>query len=250
LIEVAPSFDGLLQILRYFRANPRPNLFARELPLPVDTKFIDRHEGVLREWLDRVLPPGSIRSDEAHFARRFGFRYPELHVLVRFLDPELQREWASPWSELSLPLGALAAVPARDLEVIIVENKINLLTLPPRRRTIGFGALGRAASELRAVRWLATVPVTYWGDLDVEGFEILSALRAEFPHARSLLMDGVTLTRYSAGAQGTGRRVELPPPHLTAEEQIAFDRCLRENLRVEQEHIPPSAVAPAWPFTG
>jgi hypothetical protein len=180
LIEVEPALDGLLQVLRYFRATPRPKCFARELPLSVDTKFIERHECVLREWLDLVLPPDSIRSDEMHFARRFGLRYPELHIVIRFLDPDLQRELSCPWPELSLPIGALAAVPVRDAEVVIVENKVNLLTLPPRRRTIGLGALGRAVSELRSVRWLATVPITYWGDLDVEGFEILSALRAEF----------------------------------------------------------------------
>jgi Uncharacterized protein conserved in bacteria C-term(DUF2220) len=57
----------------------------------------------------------------------------------------------------------------------------------PRRRSIGLGALGRAVSEMRAVPWLATTPITYWGDLDVEGFQILSALRAAFPHTRSLL---------------------------------------------------------------
>jgi hypothetical protein len=238
LVEVAPDLDGLLQVLRYFRANPRPNRFARELPLSVDTKFIERYECVLHDWFDLVLPPDSIRSDETHFARRFGLRYPELHVFTRFLDPDLQLELNCPWPELSLPLSALASLPIRDVEVIIVENKVNLLTLPTRRRTIGFGALGRAVSELHSVRWLATTTITYWGDLDVEGFEILSALRAEFPHVVSLLMDVATITRYrSLAVPGTGRQPSLPP-HLTTTELLAFDLCRQENLRIEQERLP------------
>ena len=243
LIEVAPALDGLLQVLRYFRTNPRPNCFARELPLPVDTKFIERHEHVLRDWFDLALPPDSMRSDETHFARRFGLRYPEQHIVVRFLDADLQRELGCPWSELSLPITAVAELPVRDVAVVIVENKVNLLTLPPCTRTIGLGALGRAVSELRTVGWLATVPLTYWGDIDVEGFEILSSLRAEFPHSQSLLMDCETLARYqSLSIAGTGRRPSQPP-HLTASESLAFDRCVQGNMRLEQERIPLAGLA-------
>ena len=238
LIDVEPDLDGLFHVLRYFRANPRPGIFARELPLPIDTKFVERQEHVLRDWLDLVLPPGSIRSDETHFCRRFGLRYAEMHIFIRFLDPELQQEVKCPWSELSLPLSALAAIPVRNAEAVIVENKVNLLTLRPRPRTIGLGALGRAVSELRAVPWLATIPITYWGDLDVEGFQILSALRAEFPHTRSLLMGAEAVNRYqSIAGAGTGSNFAVPA-HLTADEMLAFDFCRQGNRRVEQEHIP------------
>ncbi len=238
LIEVEPDLDGLLHVLRYFRANPRPGCFARELPLRIDTKFVERQERVLRDWLDLVLPPGSIRSEETHFCRRFGLRYPELHVFIRFLDSELQHELKCPWPELSLPLSALAAFPVREAEAIIVENKVNLLTLRPRRRSIGLGALGWAVSELRVVPWLSTIPITYWGDLDVEGFQILSALRAEFPHVRSLLMNAAAVSRYqSLAGAGTGSSYPTPA-HLTPDEALAFDHCRQGNLRIEQEGIP------------
>jgi hypothetical protein len=238
LVDVEPDLDGLLYVLRYFCANPRPGCFARELPVPVDTKFVERRERVLRDWFDLVLPPNSIRSDETHFCRRFGLRYPELHAFIRFLDSDLQHEVNCPWPEVSLPLSVLAGFPVRDAEAIIVENKVNLLTLRPRRRSIGLGALGRAVSEMRAVPWLAKTPITYWGDLDVEGFQILSALRAAFPHTCSLLMDVSAINRYrSIAGAGSGNRFSVPP-HLTADEALAFDICLQENLRIEQERIP------------
>lgn len=110
--------------------------------------------------------------------------------------------------------------------------------MPQRSFTLGLGAIGRADSELRYIRWLATTQTTYWGDLDIEGFEILSALRAEFPHVKSLLMDEATLIRHqSLAGPGTGRQL-AQPPHLTSDERFAFERCLQENIRVEQERIP------------
>lgn len=237
LIDAEPNIDGLLEVLRYFNANPRPDCFARELPLTVDTKFIERNEGILRDWFDLVLPD-SVHSHELHFAKRYGLRYREQHVALRFLDLDLQRECGSPWNELSLPLSALAAMSPQSCKAYIVENMVNLLTLPPRVRTVGLGGLGQAVSELRQVHWLYHTPICYWGDIDVEGFMILSALRAVFPHVRSILMDHATLCRFKGIAiLGTNRRIPLPP-YLNAGEQLAFEICTRENIRVEQERIP------------
>jgi len=116
------------------------------LPLPVDTKFIERHKPMLHQWLDIVLPPQAVRSYEAQFERRFGLRYAESHIRVRFLDPALQEELQFPWSELSLPPSALGQLPVSEARVLIVENKVNLLTLPKPPRTIALGGLGTHAA--------------------------------------------------------------------------------------------------------
>ena len=237
LTDVAPDLDGLLHVLLFFREHPRPGRFARELPIPVDTKFIERNRKLLREWLDLVLPPNTIRADESHFERRYGLRYAEPHLLVRLLDPDLQRELGVPCAELSLPLHALAELAVRDAAVVIVENKVNLLTLPLLPRVIGLGALGDGVVLLRYVPWLVNTPITYWGDVDVEGFEILSSLRTLFPATRSYLMDDTTLDRWSAlTGPGTGRK-PVSPPGLDEGETAAFRRCRDENLRLEQERL-------------
>ena len=78
--------DGSLSVLEYSLAHPQPEVFARELPFPLATKFLERNERVLQEWFDHVFPPHAIRADESHFTRRYGLRYPEPHILIRFLD--------------------------------------------------------------------------------------------------------------------------------------------------------------------
>lgn len=246
LMQHADVVDDLLDVVAYFREHPRPGVFAREIPLSVDTKFIEQNVGILTQWLDIVMPPGAIRSDEQHFARRFGLRYEEPQLLLRFLDPEVQRLTGSPWSECGVPLHSLANSPIPASVVIIVENKINLLTFPSMPSAIAIGGLGNAIVDLTQIAWLADRILWYWGDLDVEGFEILSRLRIRFPHTRSFLMDAASLERWSEtlAVRGTNRQPDMPPL-LTDSEAAAFHVCLANNIRIEQERIPQSAVIEA-----
>lgn len=245
LSDAEAEIEGLLEVIRHFREYPRPGCFARELPLSVDTKFVQRHRRILREWLDLVLPSHTIRADEEHFERRFGLRYVEPDLFLRFLDDGLRDELGFPCSVLSLPLHTAEAMrPPSDVRVFVVENRVNLLTLPCLPRMLAFGGLGNAASLLQYVRWLNGVPLTYWGDVDTEGLEILSRVRSLFPQTKSLFMDGATCERFRGlMIAGTGRRVSCDElPGLTEGERQAFAMCQSENLRLEQERLPQGEV--------
>jgi hypothetical protein len=98
---------------------------------------------------------------------------------------------------------------------------------------------------LRHVPWLSNCDIWYWGDLDTEGFEILSSLRALHPAARSFLMDENAVERWQHLAlSGTGRTADVPI-HLTESEQAAFVRCRDHDLRIEQERLPHTDVVAA-----
>src|SRR5260370_198120 len=165
LIDVAADVDGLLEVVECLRLNPRPEMYARELALSVDTKFVERNRLILRDWLDLVLPPHSIRADEEHFHRRYGLRYPEPLFFIRFLDEDIQRATGSPWSECSVPLRLVAEKPISADRVLIVENKVNLLTLPFIGGALAVGGLGNGVTDLRYVTWLSDVLALYWGDV-------------------------------------------------------------------------------------
>ena len=246
LTELAPEVNGLLEVVEVLQRTPRPGCFARELPVSVDTKFVERHQRVLRQWLDRILPPQAIRADEEHFERRYGLRYAEPHLLVRFLDSQTQQRLGFPCEVLSVPLHTLGDWQPEGVPVLIVENKVNLLTTPRGRYAIALGGLGNGISLLRYVPWLATADVTYWGDLDVEGLAILSALRAMLPQTHSVFMDEAAVAAWRhLAVPGTGRTRADVPPHLTQGEQSAFLFCAKHNLRIEQERIPQEAVVAA-----
>lgn len=245
LTNLAQDVTGLLEVVDVLMRSPRPNCFVRELPLSVDTKFIERHQRVLRQWLDLVLPPHVVRADEDHFERRYGLRYAEPHLSVRFLDSNVQKQLGFPCDVLSVPLHTLGSWQLRDVAVLVVENKVNLLTVPGGRNSIVLGGLGHGVSLLRYVPWLSAGRVTYWGDLDVEGLSILSELRTVLSQTQSIFMDAAAVAEWRHLAVTGNARVPSVPPHLTQGEKAAFLLCVDQNLRIEQERIPQAAVVAA-----
>jgi hypothetical protein len=203
----------------------------------VDTKFIQRHQATLRQWLDLLLPASGVDVNETTFARRFGLRDGQEHRAIRILDLQLIAELRLPFDELSLPLRSIATLPVKDATVIIVENNLNLLTLPRIRRGLGIRGEGNSVNRLEQLRWLDTNRILYWGDIDVEGFAILSRLRNLFPHAVGVLMDMDTMGQHEdVLIEGSGAMF-APPTNLTAAEAEAFHYCLNGNRRLEQERI-------------
>ena len=241
LPKLANDIESLVTILKYFRENPKPDCFLREIPAKgIDTKFIERTEiaSVLRQWLDTLLPSWAIRSDENHFARRYFLRYDEPLVRIRFLDPTLQCKLCFPCSDVAIPLHTFGALDISKARVIVVENKVSLLTLPALTNALAIGGMGYSVTLLKYATWLQASDIIYWGDLDSDGFRILSNLRAVYPHTTSILMNAKTLKDLSSlVTDGNGRQIETPPL-LTEEEMDAFLWCRDDNIRLEQERIP------------
>ncbi len=238
------TLEDLLAVAEFLIRNPRPGCFARELPLAVPTKLIQQNRALLTEWLDILLPDESIdcSCDPRNFEQRYGFRYFRAHILTRILDPDLQKELGLFTAELSLPPQEIANIPIGDAKVVMVENQVTLLTLPPIKRGIAFFGMGKGITQLFEIPWLQMAPITYWGDLDVEGFEILAMLRRRYPQTSSILMDLQTVREFEhLGTAGTLRQPVIPS-ELNANEAAAFLRCRENNLRIEQEHIQQAVV--------
>lgn len=239
---------GLLDVCEYLCEHPRCGLFARELPVSVDTKFVERHRQVyFRPWLDILLPPGAIEATESHFERRFGLGYAEPMVQFRLLDAGLLDLFGAPAEHYGLPLSAAAALdlaPARALRFIVVENQVNFLTLPRCTGVVALLGLGYAANLFRYLKWLHHRPILYWGDIDVQGFEILSQFRTWFPQTESVFMDRQTLDGFVAYHVSGRPRQSARPLNLNEMEAALFEHCQARCLRLEQEKIPQSYIDP------
>lgn len=237
LIEQHASWPELLSVCRYFLVHPRPGLYIRELPVSVHTKFVEQHQGILRELLDEVLPVETITLNAPTFSLRYGLREEEALVHVRFLDEQLHTRYALPLNELCIPCAQLAGLDFSGQTCIITENKQTFLTLPHLPEAIAILGGGFKVGGLAALPWLRACPIVYWGDLDAQGFQILSQLRSIFPHVISLMMDEATLAAFAEFCvPGTPCRVRHLP-YLTAEEHALFLRLAQEETRLEQERI-------------
>lgn len=236
-IEYASVWKDLLKVCCYFQNNPQPNLYIRELPIPVHTKFIEQHSKILRQLLDAILPEEAIQTSESDFEKRFNLRYDETSIRFRVLDASLQKQYNLPATDISLPLSQFAQLDFQPSLFIIVENKIPFLTLLQLPNTFGLFGQGKAVNVLHQVKWLQNCSIVYWGDFDFEGFAMLSQVRGIFPQTRSLMMDAEALHKFR-DYQGK-KSVQNPRtlPNLTTEEKEVLDIISQEQTWLEQEHI-------------
>jgi hypothetical protein len=238
VIENHGKWIGLLDVCQYFIANPRPQLYVRELPVPVHTKFIEQHYGVLKLLLDFLLSPDDVDATEIQFERRYGLMYDEPKLIrLRFLDHILQETLGCPFSDISVRPSELRQIRIPVQNCIIVENKMTFLTLPQLTNTIAIWGHGFQVDLVREAEWLRHCAIYYWGDLDVQGFQILSQLRSLYPHTIAIMMDHNTLETYT-GNIGEGKPTNVKNlPYLTLDEVFVYQQLLQNNQRLEQERI-------------
>lgn len=242
-----PALPRLLAVVRYVCEHPRPGVFVREFGVPgVDTKFVEAHKSVLRDWLDRLLPPAAIdaqadRLADHGFERRYGFRFEEPVVRFRWLDRA--RRLAPGITDAAVPLSQFAAYAPDCERVFVTENKVSFLTLPPVPGGLAIFGAGYAIEQLDALPWLERCPLYHWGDIDTHGFSILNRLRSRWPHTRSFLMDRDTLLAHQAHwseEPADARHIGDLPALEPGEGALYRDLCtdaLGVRVRLEQERI-------------
>jgi len=237
LVENLAVWPEILQVCAYFLAHPRPGLYLRELPVAVHTKFIEENSAILRQLLDLLLPAEALRPEESSFERRFYLRYDEPLLRLRLLDPALQLALQWPSSDLSLPFSQATGLSLAGKRVIITENKMNFLTLPLLPDTVALWGQGFQVHALRSVTWLHHCTIQYWGDLDVQGFQILAQVRALFPQTQALLMDRATFDAFAGFVVPGTPTPHAAPAQLTPAERSLYDHLAANQLPLEQERI-------------
>jgi hypothetical protein len=114
---------------------------------------------------------------------------------------------------------------------------MTFLTLPPLPDGVALWGKGFQAGLLRRIPWLADCPIAYWGDLDAQGFAILSQVRSIFPQTRSLMMDAATLEAFSEFLVAGTAAEAAELPYLTEAETAVYRHLQTHTLRLEQEKI-------------
>ena len=250
-LELLDAWPRLLAVVAWLQAHPRPGIYVRQVDLPgVDSKFIETHRSVLSELFDLALPAAAVDASAAGlggFCRRYGFRDKPQRIRFRLLD-------ASMWPTLGNCIQD--AVSDRDItltqadfeqldlsvqRVFITENEINFLAFPQTPSSLVIFGAGYGFEALAGAAWLKRCELHYWGDIDTHGFAILDQLRAQFPHARSLLMDRATLLAHAQQWGDEAQPLLRDLPRLTPDEAAVFndlrDNRLRVGVRLEQERI-------------
>jgi hypothetical protein len=86
VIEFHGAWKSIILVYEYFLSNPRPARYIWELPIEVDTNFIEQHANILRSLLDALLSAEAINGEFTNFERRYGLRFEESLIRFRLLD--------------------------------------------------------------------------------------------------------------------------------------------------------------------
>jgi hypothetical protein len=239
-LKLADRWDKLLATVRWIDERQASGMYLRQVDVPgVDTKFIERHQGVLAELLDLQLDPDRIEPGAADFAGRYRFRRKPAYVRFRSAG-------YAGFTELSVRAEQFAAPPPGTARVYLIENEITYLAFPLPAAAIAVFGGGYAVDVLEPLGWLADLDLVYWGDIDTHGLAILNRLRRRFGHARSMLMDQATLLAHRTQWVTEPRPTTADLDLLTADEadlyQILVDGGLGPSVRLEQERIGFAAI--------
>lgn len=230
------DWENLLKVCKYFKNTPTPLLYIRELPINVHTKFIENNKGIIKELLDIIIS-NYINADETRFEVRFNLKYDEPIVRFRVLDKTVSQSVFSGVTDLSIPISQFQRLDIPIQNIYIVENKINMLSFPFKNASIVIWGHGFGIEVLKNVKWLNNKHIYYWGDIDAQGFEILSQVRTYFPATQSFMMDKETFERFNENDKGTKSNVATEL-NLSKEELELYDYLKDNDLRLEQEKIP------------
>lgn len=230
----------IVRTVLWLRDRVGTGVYLRQIDVPgVDTKFIEAREGLLSELLEAVgceRAPGSGRR----LVRGYGFAAKPDRIRLRRLDG-IALVPGTTLTDLSARVDELAELAPSCTAVLVVENEVTFLALPPLPGVLAVFGAGFDVLRLARLRWLDELRILYWGDIDTHGFVILDRLRSAFPQVESVLMDAATLGAHR------GQWVREPRPsreHLgrlsEAEGQLYADLVgdvYGPAVRLEQERI-------------
>ncbi len=230
-------YPGCVALGRVFQKGIVPGQYLREINAQgIDTKFMER-DMILTRTLWNVLHPDRIVANEQELYALWQTRSVEQgNIGVRMLD-----ECFSWYGAMKFFLSANEAAQWRPpvKRIFITENKVNGYRFPLVPESMILFGMGYGVLELaRKAAWMHTVEIYYWGDLDCNGFDILSKLREILPGVKSLLMSADVCDRYIDRKVKDEGMCLCVPQKLTLAEKQAW-AIMRENgWRLEQERIP------------
>ncbi|MCL5978209.1 MAG: DUF2220 family protein [Nitrospirae bacterium] len=227
------SWVDTLKVCNYFLANPKPNLYIRQLPMDIHTKYIYENERVIRSLLEFLIPD-NINQSGLKFEKRFNLKYVEPLIRIRYLDKRLVPIETA--TDVSLTLSEFNQFYCHCDNIFVAENLMNFLTLPYLTKTIAiWSGGGFNVSYLKDVGWLKRKQFYYWGDIDAQGFQILNQFRTYFPNTIAVMMDEETLLSFSSAKGQPTTNQSLP--RLREDELKLYNHLRQNNIRLEQEKI-------------
>ncbi len=242
-LEALDNFNGsdlelLGKLIPQLQQGMGEGCYLRALPVTfVDTKFIEKNLRII-ESIAAVLIDSAAK--EVGLMSWLDCREkPKDWLLVKPLCEETRKSLGGA-PLLRLSSDTLHKFELSASNILVIENEQSCLALNNVPNTIAVSGGGKNVAWMTA-EWLRLKKVGYWGDIDSEGFSILSDARSKLSSITVLMMDEVTVETFEERMVAEPDSVLKDPVALTNIELVLFKRLRSDhytNRRLEQERLP------------
>lgn len=233
--------DNFIEISKFLIANPASMMYPRELPIKVNTKFLEKNLSSFITFIKYFRDiDAEMTSDKW---QQLGLVNPSSTVSLRynasFCIQSANSSFKAPI--LSIEPSSLKTMTGKFDRIFILENKTTFYTFPLKENECAMYCGGFAILMLKNISFLKESDIYYFGDLDEHGFAILSKFRELYQNVKSFCMDLNVIEDYNKFLiQGENYLGEIKG--LTPIEQKALQYLKDKNFngvssRIEQEKI-------------
>lgn len=246
LVDHLEALDGfsqndlelLIELIPQLKPGLGEGCYLRALPVVhVDTKFIELNFRFIERLMD-VMFRGSVTVSGGLLPWLNCVENPKGWLFVRPLC-ESSRAAMGGLPILQMDTGTLRSFELPAENILVVENVQSGLSLPTLDHTIAVCGGGKNTTWLSA-KWLRSKRVAYWGDIDSEGFSILSDARSRCSIVEPLMMDEQTVERFLRRMVEEPDSVRGIPNNLEDHEAELFQKLRGRYFgkpRLEQERL-------------
>lgn len=242
ILDYKNIWEEILTVIEFLLKNQNLNIYIREISIKdIDTKFIEKYKkiiDILYSNIKNELPLTSLSNFA--FEKRYNLKYIEPQIRFRILDENL---YIQNLSDITLTLSEFKNLNLKCEKIYIVENKITTLSFPNIKKSIVIFGQGYGVSVLKDIDWFLDKEIFYWGDIDLDGFAILSQARGYYNNINSICMNLETVEKFlSYKIESNSRTQEKELINLNSIEILVYERLVNNyygnNFRLEQEKIP------------
>lgn len=236
VFAVHQQWQGIRAVVDYVLQHNVSNHFLRSLPVPVHTKFIEENESVILSLLTHLIPE-KVSLPAKDFVKAFQLKCKPEFYTIRWLDQGLADVYTHGMEVLKITPEGLRKVHWLVKSICVVENETNLYLLPSMPDMLAIEARGKALTLLQEISLLRQSNLFYWGDLDEDGFHMLSHFARFYPHVKSIMMDEAAVRFHYSEIRTQPTPYKMRAVTLKPEEQAAYEMLAMVNGRIEQEKL-------------
>lgn len=243
ILQHQDQWNALILVIDYCINNNLNSFYLRNIPVSVHTKYIEENRTIIRKLLS-FLDSERFQSIENDLELYLGVTKKPKLFAARWLDSELARLYNNNRTVFAITASDLRNVEWHLKEIWIVENETSLFMLPEKKNTLVICGSGKAVELLNSIPLFQKNRLVYWGDMDEDGFLILSNFRSNYPNLLACMMDEETLNSHIdfIEKQPAKYKTSASNHFLLPHEFNAFEKLKIVNGRLEQERLEMSYI--------